>query len=219
MLAGPAAGAVAPVPDPEDPRIATLRYSPAEPFRLEVPVGSEVTVLLPPGERLATVNLRDPGDWQVTAQGVGDSFTVRPGRPVPDTAMTVLTAVHSYRFDLSAAPAGMVPVVVRITGARRAGAAREPAPPAAVDYRWDLSGKHDLWPVRITDDGAKTYLDWPADQAIPAVFALDRLGREEMVNGNMRGTTFTIDRVYERLVFRIDKASAEARRRIVKAGR
>jgi type IV secretory pathway VirB9-like protein len=73
-----------------------------------------------------------------------------------------------------------------------------------------LKGAVSIRPARIGDDGSKTYIQWDDDQPIPAVFALDNRGREQIVDGYMRGDLFTIDRVYQRLVFRIDKDRAEA---------
>ena len=54
---------------------------------------------------------------------------------------------------------------------------------------------------------------------MPAVFGIGPTGQEEVVNGHMRGSLFTIDRVYGELVFRIDKARAEAHRQQELAGR
>ena len=74
-----------------------------------------------------------------------------------------------------------------------------------------------MLPSSIRDDGSKTYREWSPVKAIPAVLAIDRLKREEMINGYMRGSVFTIDRVYDHLVFRLDKVFAEARRKVVKS--
>lgn len=84
--------------------------------------------------------------------------------------------------------------------------------PAPGQARYKLSGETSLRPVRISDDGTHMYLEWSEDQALPAVFALNALGEEEMVDGYMRQGIFTIDRVHNRLVFRIDKKSARADR-------
>lgn len=78
--------------------------------------------------------------------------------------------------------------------------------------RYKLSGEASLRPVRISDDGTHMYLEWSEDQALPAVFALNAQGEEEMVDGYMRQGIFTIDRVHSRLVFRIDKKIARADR-------
>ncbi len=84
------------------------------------------------------------------------------------------------------------------------------AAPAMNTYR--LKGAAMLRPIRIGDDGVHTYIQWSDDQPIPAVFAIDSRGSEQIVDGYMRGELFTIDRVYPRLVFRIDRDKAEARR-------
>jgi type IV secretory pathway VirB9-like protein len=75
-----------------------------------------------------------------------------------------------------------------------------------------LSGEKSLRPVRIDDDGTHMYLEWGEEQALPAVFALNALGEEEMVDGYMRSGVFTIDRVHCALVFRIGKKRAQAKR-------
>jgi type IV secretion system protein VirB9 len=75
-----------------------------------------------------------------------------------------------------------------------------------------LSGEKSLRPVRIRDDGVHMYLEWSEEQALPAVFALNAVGEEEMVDGYMRAGVFTIDRVHGSLVFRIGKKRALAKR-------
>jgi type IV secretion system protein VirB9 len=75
-----------------------------------------------------------------------------------------------------------------------------------------LSGEKSLRPARIGDDGTHMYLEWDEEQALPAVFALNALGEEEMVDGYMRSGVFTIDRVHRDLVFRIGKKRAQAKR-------
>ena len=81
---------------------------------------------------------------------------------------------------------------------------------AIASYR--LSGEKSLRPVRIGDDGTHVYIEWSEEQALPAVFALNAIGEEEMVDGYMRQGIFTIDRVHKTLVFRIGKQRAKADR-------
>ena len=83
---------------------------------------------------------------------------------------------------------------------------------SAEQGRYRLSGTESLRPVAIGDDGQRTYIEWSADQQLPAVFALKAFGEEEMVDGYMRGQTYTIDRVIPRLIFRVNRTRAEARR-------
>jgi type IV secretion system protein VirB9 len=87
---------------------------------------------------------------------------------------------------------------------------------AMTGYR--LSGEKSLRPSRIGDDGVHTYIEWSEEQALPAVFAVNALGEEEIVDGYMRQDIFTIDRVHQRLVFRIGKKLAKAERAIPPGG-
>ncbi len=82
--------------------------------------------------------------------------------------------------------------------------------PAVANAGYKLSGEKTLRPVRIADDGARTYIEWDPDQALPAVFAVNAQGGEEMVDGYMRAGIYTIDRVIPVLIFRIDKKWAKA---------
>lgn len=88
----------------------------------------------------------------------------------------------------------------------------EGADPGALSASYRLSGEKSLRPSRIGDDGVHMYLEWSEEQALPAVFALNTIGEEEMVDGYMRQGIFTIDRVHKSLVFRIGKKRAKAER-------
>jgi type IV secretion system protein VirB9 len=130
--------------------------------------------------------------------------------------MVVLTAARESLFDLVPVSAGpglayvmrfRFPAVaaVPVTGAT-------PDPQTGVIGRYQLTGERRLRPSGIEDDGVHTYLQWPADAGLPAVYAMDGLGRETLVNGMVRGNMFVIDSVAESLVFRLDDKVARARR-------
>lgn len=78
--------------------------------------------------------------------------------------------------------------------------------------RYRLSGAVELRPVQMSDDGVRTYIVWSEQQDLPAVFAINTTGGEEMVDGYMRGTVFTIDRIHRKLMFRIDRKATKAER-------
>lgn len=75
-----------------------------------------------------------------------------------------------------------------------------------------LKGSIAVRPSAIGDDGTRTYIEWPADEAMPATFAISDDGGEQVVDGYVRGGLFTIDDVHSRLVFRRNGLMAEARR-------
>lgn len=108
---------------------------------------------------------------------------------------------------LAQAPEGELPA---------SGAVSTAAPAAASLASYRLSGAAELRPQAIADDGVHTYLRWGPEQELPAVFAFNSRGEEEMVDGYMRDDIFTIDRINTRLVFRIDKRVARAERRVLR---
>jgi type IV secretion system protein VirB9 len=63
--------------------------------------------------------------------------------------------------------------------------------------RYRLSGDKELRPSAISDDGRHTYIQWPRDRSLPAVYAIGaRPG--DLVNGGMRDDIFVIDSVSRR---------------------
>ena len=79
-----------------------------------------------------------------------------------------------------------------------------------------LTGDRALRPGRIWDDGMRTYIIWPAELELPAVFSIGSDGREMLADGAMREGQYVLDRVHTSLVFRIDRSVAKARRMAVR---
>ncbi len=126
-----------------------------------------------------------------------------PVTGVTDVKLQDVGSASRFALENQVANAG------QSSNAARTDAGIDSAPPVAI-YR--LSGERSLRPERIGDDGVHMYLEWREEQALPAVFALNAIGEEEMVDGYMRQGIFTIDRVHQALVFRIGKQRAKAER-------
>ncbi|HZF95451.1 MAG TPA: TrbG/VirB9 family P-type conjugative transfer protein, partial [Allosphingosinicella sp.] len=175
-----------------------------------------LTVELAPDEQIENVALGDSGAWQVTANRRGDRLFIKPLQGGISTNMTVITNARLYAIDLVplSGPSPEMAYTVRFNypEAARTGAGggeeAEAEPP--VDGRYRVSGARALQPSRIGDDGRHTYIEWPADRPIPAVYALGANGEESLVNGMMRDDVYVIDSVVPRLVFRIDRQTARA---------
>jgi type IV secretion system protein VirB9 len=210
----------APVPSAEDSRIAILRYGPGAPAQLHAIAGIALPVLMPRGEHVQRVTVGDPGAVRVEVPGDHDGIVLSALRPLNEVSLTVETEQQSYQFSLSVTYQGPAPWLVRIErggGAFPATPPRVWTPPAILTPgTWKLKGDKALQPTMIRDDGEKISLQWSSAQDVPAVFALDNQGHEQMVNGYMRGDLFVIDRIFEHLVFRIDKAMASANRSLAK---
>ena len=67
-------------------------------------------------------------------------------------------------------------------------------------YRINGGNEH-LRPVRVYDDGAKTYIEMPSDMQhrnVPILLVLGNDGKGEMTNYRVRQQTFIVDRLFDR---------------------
>ena len=82
-------------------------------------------------------------------------------------------------------------------------------PPQVRNARYSLSeGKasQDIVPTAVWDDGRFTYLRFPNNREVPAVFHVLPDGSETVVNARMEGDLLAIDRVSRHLVLRAGSA-------------
>lgn len=202
-----------------DPRIQTVQYRRDQVVQISGAPGYQVTVQLAPDEQIQTVAVGDSAAWQVTANKSGNLLFVKATQSGVDTNMTVVTNARFYAFDLVGGAGGITAYEVRFQYPALEEGDEEQAATAGINAdvgEYHMSGARALRPVRMSDDGARTYIDWSAEQPLPAVFILDR-GRETLANGNMRGNLYVIDSVHDHLLFRIDKQTVRADRRLARA--
>lgn len=222
LLAGSAASAqVRPQPISTDPMQQSVRYSDGQTVILEVAPGFQLTVELGDGETIASAVTGDSARWQVLATAGAGQFYVRPAAGAASTNLTVVTNRHRHYFLLvpAAQMSTQLPLSVRIDDTETQQAAATSAPPAPLTPpdnpagSYKLSGSADVRPSLIWDDGVKTYLDWPENAEVPAVYAIGPDGKEMLVNSYVRDGRFVIDAIYSALLFRLDKSVGRAERR------
>lgn len=213
LASAPLAAQIRPQPEPGgDPRIQTVAFAPDQVVLIEGSPGYHITLELSPDERVETVALGDSSAWQVTANRRGDLLFIKALAAGVSTNMTVFTNVRTYNFDLAPVSSGQMAYTVRFTYPPPASAEEELADPAA-EGRYRLGGDKALRPSEISDDGVHTYIRWPKERALPAVYAVTDSGAEMLVNGMMReDDLFVIDSISRKLVFRIDGNTATATR-------
>jgi type IV secretion system protein VirB9 len=213
LAAAPLTAQVRPLPAAGgDPRVQTVEYRADQVVSLEVAPGYQLMLEFAPDERIESVAVGDSAAWQVTPNRGGDRVFVKPLQSLPSN-LTVVTSARLYAFELSPlfGPSASMAYVVRFTYPAAETESAD-AGPAALAGRYRLSGARALRPSRISDDGRHTYIEWPRESALPAVYALDERGHEALVNGMMRDDLYVIDAVVPRLVFRIDRDVARAER-------
>lgn len=207
-------------PGTEDPRLQTIVYAEGQIFRLRGAPGYELMLELSADEKVQNVALGDPAAWQVSVSSDGNRLFLKPAQGSYATNMTVVTSVRTYSFDLEAmsGPSSDMPYTVRFTYPQPQIAQAESG---YVDVssvsrrlsRYKIGGDRALRPLSVTDDGSQTYVAWPKGADIPAVYGIDRAGREMLVNGLMGvDDVFVIDGAPQSLHFRIDTRTAYALR-------
>ena len=212
LAASPLAAQVRPEPGPGDPRIQTVLYDPDQVVQLQAAPGFQIGVEFASDEQIESVAVGDSAAWQVTPNRRGDHLFVKPLSHGAVTNMTVVTSARVYLFELSPLfDRAQMAFTVRFRypgGEAPTAAGTGPAQ----EYLYRVGGDRALRPSRISDDGTHTYIEWPEDRALPAVYAVNEQGQETLINGGMRDGIWVIDGIANRLVFRIDRATATANR-------
>lgn len=203
---------VRPQPGMGNAHIQTVDYRPEQVVWLEAAPGYQVTIELAPDEQVENVALGDSGAWQVTANRRGDRLFVKPVREGVSTNMLIITDTRTYNFQLSPLSDPRPDTAWSIKFRYPAALSESPASASEeqVVGRYRVRGNAALRPSAIHDDGVHTYIEWPEDRALPAIYALDGRSQETLINGMMRDGRMVIDSVQDRLVFRIDDRRAEA---------
>ncbi len=212
-LAAPVAAQVSPIPSKEDPRLQTVVYRPGAPIRLVSFPDSSLKLVFHSGESITRAVLSDGSAFTAAVVGYGDTIELVPSRKAASATLRVETNQRQYEFLVETGEGLAAAFTVRfVPDPKEAKVETGPIANAErAEYR--LTGDRVVRPDTIFDDGVRTFLQWQADRALPAVFGVGASGDEEIVAGHMRDEYFVIDRVYPQLIFRIDGEKAKATRR------
>ncbi|WP_233247643.1 P-type conjugative transfer protein TrbG [Caulobacter endophyticus] len=194
------------------------------------------TIALRPGEKLIAKAAGDTVRWVLgeTEAGTGEAqqviVLVKPMRGGLRTNLVLTTDQRTYLIDAVSTDSGAYTSVLSWTypqeeaKARAADAARRAAgeqasealrvqtavPVERLDFRYlvtPLKGRAPPWtPVRVFDDGAKTYIEFPPDLAVreaPPVFLLDADDHAQLVNSRLLGRYLVVDRIIDRAELRL----------------
>lgn len=190
------------------------------------------TIQLRPGEKLIAKAAGDTVRWVLgeTLAGAGDAAQVtvfvKPIRPGLRTNIVLTTDQRTYLIDAASNAAASYTSVLawnypqdeaRALAAERqqalASASAGVAPDIPIDrlnFRYHIAARDrraPAWtPVRVFDDGQKTYIEFPADLATrsaPPLFLLGEKNRAELVNYRQAGVYYVVDRLIDRAELRL----------------
>lgn len=220
LLAPSAEAQIRPRPTGANAHVQSVDFVAGQVVQLQSAPGYQLMVELAPDEHVENVALGDSAAWQVSLNHVGNRLFLKPLQAGANTNMTVVSDTRLYLFDLTtlASPEADTPYTVqfhypapvmltRLPGSP--GAAQPEMPPVG---RYKLRGDKGLLPAGIHDDGVQTYIEFPRDAPLPAIYAIDGRGRETLINGMMRDGRMVVDSIAPMLVFRIDGRKATATR-------
>ena len=194
-----------------DGRIQSVDYSPDDVVLIRAAAGYQVTIKFSTDERIENIAVGDSAAWQVATSRRGDYLFLKMLQNSP-TNLVVVTDAHVYNFTLvpaySAAPDLPYIVKFRYPTAAKAAEAQE----IRIRGRYKLSGARSLRPTSISDDGVHTFISWPEDSPLPAVYAIGFDGQEFLVNSSLREGKVVVDGVSSRLLFRLNRSVARAAR-------
>lgn len=194
------------------------------------------TIALRPGEKLISKAAGDTVRWVLgeTEAGAGEALQVivfvKPMRAGLRTNIVLTTDQRTYLIDAVSSQAAAYTSVLGWTypqeeariraadQARREASARaqqalavqDGVPVERLDFRYALEtpkGRAPPWrPVRVFDDGAKTYIEFPPDLAVreaPPLFLLGPDDKAQLVNYRLVGRYVVVDRLIDRAELRL----------------
>ena len=199
-------------------------------YQVYAAVGEVTDIALEPAEKLVAVSAGDTVRWVVgdTTSGEGAALQVhilvKPIAPDLETNLVITTDRRTYHLELrSSAKTYMASVswtypasdLLALRGRQEhADIAAAAIAEAGVNidqrhFRYRLEGDAPWKPLRVFDDGAKVYIQFPSGLAqgeAPPLFVTGGDGKPALVNYRVRGATYIVDRLFAAAELRLGTA-------------
>lgn len=208
-----------------DTRIKTYVFDPAQVYRIVAHFGFVSTIQFAKGERVDSVQLGDHVSWQVDRLKRGDMLSVVPienggaytnmlvstNRRVYSFEMTARhapyvedpTLTYLYRFDYPMTAEEFARSKERVSSIDDIANRNEEQGGTDLNAAYRASGPKRLKPVRMFDDGAKTYVSFAKGTPRPAAFAVAPDRSESALNtSTLADGTLVIHSVRSRFTLR-----------------
>jgi type IV secretion system protein TrbG len=200
-------------PDPANFTDATqfYDYAPGALYEIYGAPGFISTVLLEPGETIVTVAAGDTTRWMVEQAVGGDAanaramLLIKPTRANIRTNIVLVTDRRSYAIEAIATSGQTYSAQTawRYPPAPDDALAGAPVPVETLNFAYRIRtvrGVNPRWrPVRVFDDGRKTYVEFPPAMAAseaPPLFIIEN-GEAGLVNYRLSGGRYVIDRLLD----------------------
>ncbi|MBW9060192.1 TrbG/VirB9 family P-type conjugative transfer protein [Agrobacterium pusense] len=208
-----------------DPRIRSLPYSAEQVFLVTGTYGLVTTILFGADEEITQVVAGDTISWQILTSADRRSLTLKPMEKDAATNLSVVTTKRTYSFDLRVNDTKAMQnqtFKLRFTYPEDAGlkgtaelwkqAQDAQSNPNIknirrdkVNYDYGFKGSDGAKPLWVFDDGLKTFMKFTGD--IPAIFIVDGMRRESLVNYRREADYIVIDKVSRQWTLRFGTES------------
>lgn len=206
-------------------------YAPGGLYQVYAAVGRITDIALQEGETLSDTGAVAAGDtarWVIgeASSGVGPTrrthILVKPSDPGLITNLVINTNRRTYHVELRSSASTymasvgwsypqdeLIAIQARTEAAQQLAASQVQSgiDPAQLDFSYRLRGANPPWrPVQVFDDGAKTYILFPATIAqseLPPLFLIGERGRAELVNYRVSERYIIVDRLFSAAELRL----------------
>lgn len=210
-------------------------YTPGGIYEVQTATFHETALELQPGEALTGKDLPTAGDtarWTIAATRTGapqNEITVLIVKPLEanlETNMTITTNRRLYTVILKSDEQTYMPLVGWLYPQDEAKALEDKATiakeeenkaepltvqPDELNFNCTITGAQVSWrPIRVYDDGAKTYLQMSADMKsgeAPAIFVMEKK-TPILVNFRVKHSLYIVDRLFDRAELRVGAKNA-----------
>ena len=210
-------------------------FTPGGIYEVQTAVFHETAFELQPGEVLTGKDLPTAGDttrWTIAVTRTGTSpneitvLLVKPLEADLETNMTITTNKRLYTVILRSNEQTYMPLVgwlypqdeARALEAREALAKQTEeqaetltVAPDALNFNCKITGSNVPWrPLRVYDDGSKTYLQMSPDMQsseAPAIFVMEKR-TPLLVNFRVKHSIYIVDRLFDRAQLRVGPKTA-----------
>ena len=200
--------------------IQVYPYTKGALYQLYAAPAQVTDIALEPGEKLVSVSAGDTVRWVVgdTTSGEGKSaqvhILVKPIGADLETNLVITTERRTYHLEMrSSASTYMASVswtypaseLLALKKQRaEADVTAEAIADAGIDieqlkFRYRIEGDAPWRPLRVFDDGAKVYIQFPsglAQSEAPPLFVIGPDAKPALVNYRVSGTTYIVDRLF-----------------------
>lgn len=202
-----------------DSRLRVMVYNPNDVFKFVGFYGYESSVVFASDETIDSITIGDSVPWQIVPNG--NRLFIKPIDNDAITNLTVITSKRVYHFELHAKHAKTIEDPDLIFSVKflypddedGSGSAIQQfddsvnvdldIDPDKVNTKYSVSGSDQVLPIKVFDDGEKTYFQFRENaQELPAIFLVNSDRTEGIVNYNISGKYLVVHTVAQRFSLR-----------------